>query len=147
MRKLQDYLDAGATLGRLSHRAQRLAELESAYAEAAPDRLAEASGVSHLEAGTLFLCAENGAVAAKLRQLAPLLLSKLRKQAPECTAIRVTVQVRGWPARRPSSARRRLGEQGIVALQALAETLPPSPLKAAVARLAARGYRRSEDGE
>lgn len=145
MRKLQAYLAAGDSLGHLSHRAQWLAELERAYAEAVPERLAEASGVSHLEAGTLVLWAESGAVAAKLRQLAPTLLSRLRKRSSDCTAIRVTVQVQARRDAPRFSVRRRLGAPGAAALQELAETLPPSALKKALGRLAARTLRCSKD--
>ncbi len=147
MRRLQDYLEAGDALGRLHHRASRLAELEKAYAEAAPEQLSAASGVSRLESDTLILWAENGAVAAKLRQLAPTLMSRLRTRATEFTAIRVTVQVPAEGATRPSIPARVLGEQGAAALDNLAESLSPSPLKSALTQLATRNRRRSKDGK
>jgi len=147
MRRLQDYLEAGDALGRLHHRASRLAALESAYAEVAPEHLSEVSGVSRLESGTLVLWTGSGAVAAKLRQLAPTLLSQLRKRAPECTSIRVTVQVDKHPFPRSPLPERELGEPSVEALRDLAETLPPSPLRSALARLATRNRRRSEDGK
>jgi hypothetical protein len=147
MRRFEDYLGSGDALRRLNQEARRLAELDRAYRQALPEALAEASGVSHLDAGTLFLWADGGAVAAKLRQLTPMVLAKLRQRAPECTAIRVTVLVSGRQALHRSGARPRIGGGGVEALRGLASSLPPSPLKAALSRLAARGLGRSENGE
>jgi hypothetical protein len=147
MRMFQDYLDSGDALGRLSAQARRLVELDRAYADAAPELLCSASGVARVEAGTIYLWARDGAVAAKLRQLAPMLLAKLRKRAPECTAIRVTVRLRGWPADAPAGVPRALGSGGSAALRELAESLPASPLRSALTRLASRGSHRSKDGK
>jgi hypothetical protein len=145
MRRFQDYLCAGDALRRLHQEARRLDELDQAYKRAVPDALAEASGVNHIEAGTLFLWADGGAMAAKLRQLTPMVLVKLRKLAPECTAIRVAVRVGGRQPRRPSSPRPQIGDGGAEALRGLASALPASSLKTALARLAARGQ--SKDGK
>lgn len=147
MRSFQHYLDSGDALGRLSPRVKRLADLNRAYAGAVPELLGSASGVARLEAGTVYLWARDGAVAAKLRQLTPMLLAKLRKRAPECTAIRVSVQVRGWSSRAVEREPRSLGPVGSTALRELAESLPPSPLRSALTRLARRGRDRSEDGK
>lgn len=148
MRMFQDYLDSGDALGRLSAQARSLVELDRAYADAAPELLCSASGVARVEAGTIYLWARDGAVAAKLRQLAPMLLAKLRKRAPECTAIRVTVQLRGWPADAVAAGvPRTLGSGGSAALRELAESLPASPLRSALTRLAGRESNRSKDGK
>jgi hypothetical protein len=147
MRKIQDYLGAGDALRRLNGEARRLAELDRAYRPVVPGALAEASGVDHVDGATLFLWADSGAVAAKLRQLAPKVLKTLGKLVPECTAIRVTVRVAGSEAGRPPRPRPKLGEQGAEALRGLASALPPSPLGTALARLAARAAPPSEDGK
>lgn len=148
MRKFQDYLGAGDTLRRLNEQAGRLASLDRAYKRAVPPALAEASGVTHVEAGTLLLWADGGAMAAKLRQLAPMLLLELKKVAPECTSIRVAVRVPGSEPPRPRGAPPRIGAGGTAALRGLASALPPSSLRTALARLAARGAAgRSEDGK
>jgi hypothetical protein len=148
MRKFQDFLDVGDALGRLNHQAQRLAELDRAYKRAVPRELAEVSGVDHVKAGSLFLWADGGAVAAKLRHLSPMVLSRITRLAPEVSAIRVIVQVSGSPAGRPnSSAKPGIGEGGAEALRGLVDTLAPSPLKTALARLAERGGTPSEDGK
>jgi hypothetical protein len=147
MRTLQDYLGVEDDLRRLSREARRLADLDRAYRRAVPDGLAKASGVSHVEAGTVYLWADGGAVGAKLRQLAPTVLVTLRKLAPDCRAVRVTVRVDGTQIVPSRSVRRQMGAGGAAALQELARTLPPTPLSAALSRLAARGGRQSEDGQ
>lgn len=147
MRSLQDYLDSDDALGRLSPRARKLVDLDRAYADAAPQMLASASGVARLEAGTLYLWATDGAVAAKLRQLAPMLLSRVRQRAPECIAIRVTVQVCARRTRVAARVPRNLGAGGVTALRELAQSLPESPLRSALTRLAGRARDGSKDRE
>jgi Dna[CI] antecedent, DciA len=147
MRKVQDYLGAGDALRRLNQEVRRLVELDRAYKRAVPEALAEVSGVNHLEGGTLFLWADGGAVAAKLRQVTPTVLVKLRNLLPECTGIRVIVRVGGSQTSRPRGTRPRVGETGVEALRGLASGLPPSSLRTALSRLAARGTKRSQDGK
>lgn len=146
MRKVQEYLGTGDTLRRLTREAARLAALDRAYRRAVPAALAQASGIDHIDSATLVVWADSGAVGAKLRQLAPTLLGRLRELAPECTVLRVAVRIcargaggssRGAPAR--------LGAGGAEALRELAGELPPSSLRTALKRLASRA--RSEDGQ
>lgn len=147
MRKVQNYLGSDGVLRRLTREAQRLADLERAYRRVVPSALAEASGVDHTDGATLFLWANGGAVAAKLRQLAPMVLTRIGTLAPECTAIRVVVRIDRGDDGRSLPRRPSIGEQGVAALRGLAQMLPPSSLKTALARLAARGAKRSEDGK
>jgi hypothetical protein len=143
MRKVQDYLDTGDALRRLSHEARRLSDLDRVYRKVVPAALAEASGVARVEGGTLVLWADSGAIAAKLRQLSPTLLGKLAELAPQCSAIRVAVIIR---VREPTGKRRpppKVGMQAAEALQGLARELPPCSLKSALLRLAGQ----SEDGK
>lgn len=147
MRKIRDYLGAGDVLRRLTAEAQRLAELDRAYRRAVPRPLAQASGVDHVAGDTLYLWADGGVVAAKLRQLAPMVRARLGSLAPECSAVRVVVRI---GARETSRTRRplpRIGERGAEALQELADALPASPLGTALARFAAHAANRSENGE
>lgn len=141
MRKVHDYLGAGDVLRRLTAEAQRLAELDRAYRRAVPGPLAQASGVDHVAGDTLYLWANGGAVAAKLRQLAPMVRAKLGSLAPECSAVRVVVRIGAGETVRTRRPLPRIGERGAEALQQLADALPASPLGTALARLAARGER------
>ncbi|HSD99752.1 MAG TPA: hypothetical protein VLB72_03330, partial [Burkholderiales bacterium] len=82
---------------------------------------------------------DNAAVAAKLRQLAPRLLSHIRKQATEVTGIRVDVQVNPHKIKDEDEVTKRsLPPDTIKEIEALSGALPSSPLKAALARMVAR---------
>ena len=137
--KIGYYLNSSHNLRPLADEARRIAELQQVLLTIAPHPLAQACCVKQLRAGTLFLLAENAAIAAKLKQLAPRLLSSYQKQGLEITAIRVEVQVRE-AAPRPANARapKCLSTETIENLERLAAQLDDSPLKRALTSLAAR---------
>ena len=137
-RKLDFYINASKRLRSLAADARRLAQLQQLFLQHAPPSLTRASHVSQWRAGTLFLLAENAAIAAKLRQLAPRLLTTFQIQGVEVTSIRIGVQVGEGPAQ-PQSLRKikPLSVETIENLQHLAEALDDSPLKQALTNLAA----------
>jgi hypothetical protein len=127
------------TLKALKARVRRLAELQSLYVRTAPRELAGSSRVKGCRAGTLFVFADNAAVAAKLKQLAPRLLVAIRENEPEINQIRIEVQVGGRQGVSGAKSRKKpLSEGTVRRFDALAETMPDGALKAALARLAAR---------
>jgi hypothetical protein len=127
------------TLKALKARVRRLAELQSLYVRTAPRELAGSSRVKGCGAGTLFVFADNAAVAAKLKQLAPRLLAAIRENEPEINQIRIEVQVRGRQGVSGAKSRKKpLSRATVRRFDALAETIPEGALKAAIARLAAR---------
>lgn len=133
--RFNSYLDASQVLHGLAHKAEQLHALQLLYEQATPPSLARASHVINLEQQTLLLAADNGAVAAKLRQLAPELARLLRDRGHEVTGIQVRVQVTFPPTKRntpPTS----LSDTGRQSLSDLAGKLPDSPLKSALQRLA-----------
>lgn len=118
-------------------RAGRIAALQQAYLAAVPRGLAQSSTVGYETQGTLVLLAASGAVAARLRHLAPRLLLTIRKQFPEVKALRTEVQlVRG--TRRPDMPIRRIGATGVRDLKELEACLKDGPLRDAVRRLIRR---------
>jgi hypothetical protein len=138
---ISDWLTAQGETDSLVSRAKRLLALERLYANCVPETLAQASAVANLRDGILLVRADNGAVASKLRQLAPTLLEKIRKTNQEVTQVQVTVQV---AADVPQAARSRkpgMSPQSVHQIEALAESLPESSLKAALGRLTARQRR------
>ncbi|CAG0124874.1 hypothetical protein RHDC2_00717 [Rhodocyclaceae bacterium] len=133
--RLNSYLDASPELHRLADKVAQQHILQRYYEQVAPPSLARASHVVYLERNILLLAADNGAVAAKLRQLAPELAQLFRDRGHEVTGIQVRVQVTFPPAKRntpPTS----LSDTGRQNLNDLAEKLPDSPLKNALQRLA-----------
>ncbi|WP_300454157.1 DUF721 domain-containing protein [Accumulibacter sp.] len=139
--RLQHYLQASDGAGKVLEHAGRLIRIAGLYAEIAPRHLSGASQVANLKSGVVVIHADNGAVATKLRQMAPTLVEELRKRGIECHALRVKVQARTAfavprpPLLKPLSAR--AGED----LSTLCETLPASPLRQALETLLARAAR------
>lgn len=139
VQRIGDVIATSGDLQAITRKARRLRDLQQLLVEACPPSLAAASGVSDLESGTLVVVADNAAVAAKLRQLAPRLLLHVRKQRNEVTGIRVEVQVKPHKIKaEQNSTKRRLPADAIQDFAALSEGLPASPLKSALGRLVAR---------
>ncbi len=90
-----------------------------------------------LDGQTLILGADNGAVAAKLRQISNELISSFLTRGCEVTGIQIRVQVRVQPQIKPPRPRK-VGQNGKKALQEFAVALKDSPLKEALTRLAKR---------
>jgi len=140
--KIGKFLTASAELKALSDKAQRLLRLQNTFFDSAPPLLAQACRVKNFREGVLFIVAENTAVAAKLRQLTPRLLSNIRKQEPQITGIQVTVQVTGSrnEVGRPPQ-KNEISVDSIEKLRNLSERIPASPLKSALTNLVRRHSR------
>ena len=135
-RSLEDCLEADGGLSRLTGHAARLLRLRKLYESAVPRPLARGARVANLKLGKLIIHADNGAIAAKLRQIIPTLVDAFRKNSGEVTGIEVKVQPRtdiGVAA--PNSSLSPLGDHAKQGLTSLAETLPEgSPLREALRR-------------
>jgi hypothetical protein len=144
VQRIGDVIARSGDLKTLARQAQRLRDLEQLLFESTPVALARASRVANLKAGTLMVLADNAAVAAKLRQLAPRLLLHLNKRGFEVTVLRVEVQVKAHKIKAEDDVTKRsLPPDAIKDFARLSDSLPESPLKSAVARLVARGRRGS----
>jgi hypothetical protein len=141
VRSLEDCLLADAGMARLSSHASRLMRLQAILAASLPANLARGARVANLKSGKLLIHADNGAVAAKLRQLAPRLTDLVRFEAAEVNGIEIRVQARGGNPAQP----RRQGPTGIGdaakrGLTSLESSLPEgSRLKLALTKLIGRG--------
>jgi len=136
--RLNAFLQSNQDLRRLTQHADRLATLERHYQQLAPPSLARASHVMQLVGHTLILGADNGAVAAKLRQISGELISSFLTRGCEVTGIQIRVQVRVQPPTE-SPRPRKIGENSKKRLSEFAVELKDSPLKEALKRLAERG--------
>jgi hypothetical protein len=137
--KIADLLAAPGELRALSRHARYLAELQQVLSGSIPSTLSKATRVKNYRSGVLILLADNPAVAAKLRQLAPRLLLHVQKTESEVTGIHIDVQVKspGFPTENEVT-KRALPTDAITEFGNLANTLPASPLKSALVRLVAR---------
>lgn len=146
VQKIGDVIARSGGLEGLARHARRLIVLQQLLLEATPTALTAAARVTDLKAGTLIVLADNPAVAAKLRQLAPRLLKHLQKQQPEITGIRVGVQVKTHKIKAEHEVTKHpLPPEAIKNLGGLADALPPSSLKSALARLLARRISTKQD--
>lgn len=137
-RPLDNYLADTDGAGRLMAHAALLQKLARIYANTAPEHLGRASRVANFKSGTVVIHADNGAVAVKLRQMAPSLAREFSNRGVECSGVQVKVQAleildhSTAPTYRPLPARadRELGE--------LAAGMRDSPLRAAIETLRRR---------
>ncbi|MDP2239530.1 MAG: DUF721 domain-containing protein [Burkholderiales bacterium] len=140
--KIGKFLTASAELKALSDKAQKLLQLQNTFFDSAPPSLAQASRVKNFRAGMLFIVVENAAVAAKLRQLTPRIISNIRKFEPQVTGIQVTVQVtRSQNEASLPSRKNKISLDSIDKLRNLSEKIVNSPLKSALTNLVRRHNR------
>mgnify|MGYP001194367513 FL=1 len=127
-------IDSLPELQALNREIRQLRALQSVLAEVLPGDLATSAGVASVKAGELILFADNGAIAAKLRQMAPRILISLRQRGYELTGIHLQVQAR--IRRNPLPQKQiSLTSGARNAIDLLSERLNASPLKAALRRL------------
>lgn len=127
-------IDTLPELQALNREIRQLMAMQSVLAEVLPGNLATSASVALVKAGEMILFADNGAVAAKLRQMAPRILISLRQRGYEITGIRLQVQVsiRDNPLPQKQIS---LSFEARNAIDLLSERLKASPLKAALKRL------------
>jgi hypothetical protein len=132
-----DHLAATDAFARLSDQANRLRRLQVLLDAALPAYLLPGTRIANLKRGTLVIHADSGAVAVKLRQLAPRLAAEFVQQGQEVTAIQVRVQARR--ATGPKGGKKRQNPLGLRPKQALTSLAAgleeDSPVKRALDRL------------
>lgn len=139
-RTLNDCLNADDTMARLAAHAGRLLKLQRIIETTIPTALAQSCRVANYKLGVVVIHADNGAVATKLRQIAPTLRDGLRSSGSEITEIRIKVQPRDAPpSPSPHTSVAGLSDQTKRGLTALSAELPEgSSLKDALERLVSR---------
>jgi len=136
-RSLQEHLASGDSMARLAAHARRLLQFQHLLEAALPAALRPHARVANFRLGKLLIHAENGAVAAKIRQFGPSLANDLSNKETKVTQIEVRVQARNPSPPQPPHERPALpGYKQKQGLTALAQGLPgESPLKDALERL------------
>jgi len=136
---IRSLLGASNELKALRDKTQRLRALQQAYVGSTPAELAEASRVGYVRASTLWVFADNSAVAAKLRQLLPRVLPVIQKLEPEITGIQIQVQAeKGEISPAHHAKKEMLSLDNIELIEILAKSVPDPDLKSALADFAAR---------
>jgi hypothetical protein len=133
---LKTLLNGNQELRPLLAKAQALSALQRHFISVAPPNLAQSSQVQvlGLQLGTLSLAVANATAAAKLRQLAPELVTLMQNRGCEVSGIRVKVQV-SFDRLQPRPTPHKLSKKAQNALNALSLSLNDSPLKLALEKM------------
>lgn len=136
---LEQHLQAAPEAARVLAHAKLLVRIGSLYESLAPGMLAAASRVANIKSGILVIHADNGAVAAKLRQIAGRLTGELSKRGVECNGIEIRVQPSTMPTESHPSSQHPLSAKARQDIVGAMETMRDGePLKAALATLLRR---------
>jgi len=134
----EQYLDSDAAAGRIMAHARLLLKLSRRFEAVAPVGLRHAAHVANYKSGKIIIHADNGAVAAKIRQLSQRLSDELSKGGTECSGIEVKVQPRQIPSQSTTSTLKPLSDKAAGMLRSTSEKLPKGSLREALERLLAR---------
>ena len=129
---LEHYLDNDAAAGRVMAHARLLLKLTRRFEAVAPAAVAHAARVANFKSGKIVIHADNGAVAAKIRQMSQRLCNELSMGGSECSGIEVKVQPRQIPCQSTSSTTKPLSARTCGVLRSTAENLPKGPLRDAL---------------
>jgi hypothetical protein len=135
--RLNAFLASTDELRQLSSKAKQVNALQQHYELLAPPALLQGSRILQLRQQVVVIAADNGAVAAKLRQMTGELISLFQARGCEVTGIQIKVQVTAPPPV-GSPQPRILSKAAQDTLAKLEESLADSPLKTALRRLAKR---------
>lgn len=137
-RRISDILGETRELGTLAAVSRHITQIQQVYQEAVPSELARASRVRGARADVLSVVADTSVMAAKLRQLSPRVLNRLRQNGFEFNSMRIEVQVDRTAAPAPRRSSKQLSPLALSTIEEALQSIPESPLKAALERLARR---------
>jgi len=135
---LEHYLNNDAAAGKVMAHARLLLKLARRFEAVAPATVANAARVANYKSGKIIIHADNGAVAAKIRQLSQRLSDELSKGGTECNGIEVKVQPRQIPSQSTSSTQKPISGKAIGMLRSASENMPKGALREALERLLER---------
>lgn len=134
----EHYLERDGGSAQVLAHARLLYKLTRRFEAVAPLAFRQAARVANFRLGVVVILAENGAVAAKIRQMSQRLCDELSRGGTQCSGIEVKVQPRQNPFQSKPSLHKGLSEKAQAGVGALAAGLPPGPLREALERLAQR---------
>lgn len=134
-RRIQRIVSDDPALAALWRQTQSLRDLQRIYEAWIPLPLRVSSRIGYVLGNELRVLADSGAIASRLRLLLPALLDEFRSKGCDFSAIRVAVQVRPTRTGERKHLAKQIDDEGRQALRALSETLPDTPLRAALERL------------
>lgn len=140
IQKLGSFFNAAPELRQVYIQATHLQLLQQVLRDQLPVGMATACSVSSVRQGVLTVHADNGAMALKLKQMAPTLLLPIQERDATILSLRIIVQIKDR-----NQARKRnkpyLGATSCNILAEFAENLQDTPLKSAIGRMVRRHKR------
>ncbi|MCP1118286.1 DciA family protein [Robbsia andropogonis] len=134
---ISDALASNDAFAALREGVARLQALETDIGACLPAYLCGNVSPAGTQDGTLTLLTPHNALAARLRHLAPTLVSALQARGWQIEAIKVRIRpVAATPPPQPKTAR--ISPVGLACLDALRASLEPSPLKDALETMVSR---------
>lgn len=140
--KPSHFIHASPQLQRWLETSELLRKYQRALEAIAPREFAGHCVAGALSEGMLSLYASNGAVASKIRQRVPTLLTGLRNRGLEVTAIHVQVQAAPPPQPRKQPEKNPIGDKALDGMAEFASRLKPGPLQGALKKLLAHQRRK-----
>lgn len=143
MRSLNTFIQAEPALKPLMRRLSELSVIQGLYDQIVPRSQAKLGRVGSFQNGTLIIVTENGAAAAKLKQVLPEIAQQLSQRLNQVLDVRVSVQVDLFAGQAEPKRRQKplMTPAAIQSLSKLADDLKPSPLKEEVSLLVTRQTR------
>lgn len=129
---IENFLNSAGGASSVVAHARLLIRLQNFYRKLAPSYLSESSTVANYKLGIIVIHADNGAVAAKLRQMATTLAGDFSRFGVECNGVQIRVQA-SQPLEKPRpQVHRPLSARAGGTMSELAKTLPVGSLKSAL---------------
>ena len=137
-KKLRAFMETG--INALMPHAEQVISLRQILGGVLPANLRRSCDIANYSQGKVVIFAENSAVAAKIKLMAPTLLRDLSQRVAQVTAIEVRVQPRTVAVQ--PVIQRQLTAEATRSLRKLGEQLSDSKLKDAVLRFANRDVKK-----
>lgn len=132
---VQGFIESDECLHSLQTHVQEIMQAQRIWKKIVPAGLAQASRIGQIEAGTVSVYADNGAAAAKLRQLVTRITASLVEHGIEVAAIRIKVRAQAIPTRQRTVNKPQLTNVALQQLDDLQQRLEAGSLKTALTTL------------
>ena len=137
-RQANAFLADNDKLRQLSTQVQALLALQRVWESVVPASLVGVSHIGQDDAGETTIYCDNGAVAAKLRQLLPTLAETLRGKGVATATLQVKVRAKAIPVQMRAMNKREISRAGLDNIARLSDQIEAGDLKSALDHLLAR---------
>lgn len=137
-RRAQGFIETDSRLRILQTHVHEIMRLQRIWQGIVPAELAAVSRIGQIDADAISIYADNGAAAAKLRQLLPRIAESLKEQGVSRRTMLVKVRAQAIPDRYRPVRTPQISQTALTELDNLRLQLEDGTLKAALSRLLGR---------